>query len=213
MIKNHIKIAFRQLIKNKVLSSINILSLTIGLTGALVCYLVLKHQFTFDQFHTNATETYRIVQHTHTKESTDYWSTICYPLPAALREDFPAIKTTQTAGPFSRIFSVENAIGEVIRFEEDHVLFVDKYYLSFFDFQHHFPKDQDIWLVGDRATAFDNPSSIVITWYAFSGQTNEIIRGRRYGLRAGEYCDHQYSKSKFRDVGAFQNTIASQSEY
>ena len=175
MIKNHLKIAFRQLVKNKVLSGINILSLSIGLTGALVCYLILQHQFSFDHFHSNAENIHRIVQHTHRNGSTAHWSTICYPLPAALRADFPDIKATQTAGPFNRIFSVENAIGDIIRFEEDQVLFADEHYLSFFDFQDYYPKDQDIWLAGDRSTAFDDPYAVVIT---------EAIAERYFGQSA-----------------------------
>jgi len=163
MLRNHIKISFRHLHKNKLLSSINILSLSIGLTGALVCYLILQHQLNFDTFHSQSDTTYRIVQHTHTHGQTDHWSTTAYPLPTALREDFPNVKTTQTAGPFTRIFSVENAIGEVNRFEEDHVLFVDEYYLEFFDFQKYFPAEQDIWLAGNRTTAFQQAESIIIT--------------------------------------------------
>ncbi|MEM0992247.1 MAG: FtsX-like permease family protein [Bacteroidota bacterium] len=163
MFKNHIKIAFRHLLKDKLLSGINVLSLSIGLTGALVCYLILQHQLHFDSFHSQSETTHRIVQHTHTQGDVAYWSTTAYPLPAALRADFPNVKTTQTAGPFSRVFSVENAIGDVIRFEEDHVLFADEYYLDFFDFQKHFPAGQDIWLAGDRATAFQQDESIIIT--------------------------------------------------
>lgn len=163
MINNHIKISFRHLLKDKLLSSINILSLAIGLTGALVCYLILQHQLNFDSFHSQSEEIYRINQLTHRNGSVNHWSTICYPLPAALREDFSTIKTTQTAGPFGRIFSVENVIGETIRFQEDHVLFVDEHYLSFFDFEQYFPEGQNIWLAGDQATAFKNPSSIIIT--------------------------------------------------
>ncbi|MEM6697994.1 MAG: FtsX-like permease family protein [Bacteroidota bacterium] len=180
MFKNHIKVAFRHLLKDKLLSGINILSLSIGLTGALVCYLILQHQLNFDDFHSESEEIYRINQLTHRNGSVHHWSTICYPLPAALRADFSAIKTTQTAGPFSRTLSVENAIGETIRFQENQVLFVDEYYLSFFDFEHYFPAGQDIWLAGDQATAFKNPSSVIVT---------EAIAKKYFGESVNNYQD------------------------
>ncbi|MEO1262647.1 MAG: FtsX-like permease family protein [Bacteroidota bacterium] len=161
MLQTYLKLAVRNLAKNKLQNGINILGLSIGITGALLTFLVVRHQLNFDSQHSNADQIYKVVQETIWDGDVEHWSTTCYPLAAALRSDFPGVRTTQTAGPFDRIISYENKLGEVVRFEESHILFVDANFLDFFDFQHHF--EDGIWLAGNPEKAFDNPSSIVLT--------------------------------------------------
>ena len=54
MIKHYFKIAFRNLAKQKVLSGINILGLSIGLACFILFLLYAVNEFTFDRFHKNA---------------------------------------------------------------------------------------------------------------------------------------------------------------
>ncbi len=159
-LSNSLKIAWRRILQNSTYSIINILGLTIGITGAIVIFYCLKHETNFDQYHTLVENTYRVVQHDHTASGTQFWNTTAYPLPAALRSDFPNLKVTQTAGPFSRIISVQNSLGETLRDQEEHVLFTDQYYLQIFDFKGWQP---DFWLAGNSTTAFDQPNSVIIT--------------------------------------------------
>lgn len=161
MLQTYLKLSLRNLLKNKLQNGINIIGLSIGITGALVTFLILQHQLNFDGQHSRSDSIFKVVQETHTKGHVDYWSTTCYPLAAALRSDFPGIKTAQTAGPFSRLISYQNELGEVVRFEEDKVLFADANYLDFFDFAKHFK--HGLWLEGDPETAFNNPDAVILT--------------------------------------------------
>ncbi|RDY58458.1 ABC transporter permease [Flagellimonas nanhaiensis] len=68
MFKNHIKIAWRNLIKRKVFTSINILGLAIGFGSSVLIYLFLSHHLSFDSFHENGDRIYRAV----TEEHRDY---------------------------------------------------------------------------------------------------------------------------------------------
>src|SRR5215218_2715800 len=62
MLKNYFKIAWRNLMKNKVFSFINIFGLTIGLTSFLLIALYIFDELTFDSFHKNANNIYRVVE-------------------------------------------------------------------------------------------------------------------------------------------------------
>ena len=152
MFKHNIKIGWRNILKNKTHSLINILGLSTGAAMCLVTLVFYRYETTFDQHHELADKTFRMVQHNQMPDGETYWNTTAYPLAAALRTDFPDFaQVTQTAGPMKRLFSVEN---ENIRFEEDHVLFVDEHYPRVFDFD---------WIAGNPETALKNPDAVVIT--------------------------------------------------
>ncbi|MBI1227236.1 MAG: FtsX-like permease family protein [Bacteroidetes bacterium] len=59
MLTNHIKIAFRNLLKNPFFSSLNLLGLAIGLAVSLALALFVKEELSFDRFHKNASNLYR----------------------------------------------------------------------------------------------------------------------------------------------------------
>src|SRR5258708_4125511 len=62
MIKNYFKIAWRNLMKNKVFSFINILGLTIGITVCMMIYLFIMNEFSVDSFHKNGDRIYRVMR-------------------------------------------------------------------------------------------------------------------------------------------------------
>lgn len=68
MFKNYFKIAWRNLIKRKVFTVINILGLSIGFGSAILIYLFLSHHLSFDQFHENSDRVYRINTEIHRDE-------------------------------------------------------------------------------------------------------------------------------------------------
>ncbi|WP_170110668.1 FtsX-like permease family protein [Flavilitoribacter nigricans] len=158
-----LKTAFRQLRKQRLQTIINLLGLTVGLTGALVIFVGLRYEWSFDQQHSEADQIYRVVQHTQMEGSVEHWNTTAYPLAAAMRQDFPGIEVTQTAGPFSRIISSEDQAGNIVRFREDRILFVDGDYLRLFDFSRHFGDPGSIWLQGNLESAFSDPDAVVLT--------------------------------------------------
>ena len=50
MIKNYFKIAFRNFQRNKIFSIINVFGLSIGISAALVIFLIVHYEFSFDKF-------------------------------------------------------------------------------------------------------------------------------------------------------------------
>ena len=60
MIRNYLKIAFRNLSRSKVFSLINIAGLSLGLTCCMLIVLYTKDELSFDQFQVNKDRLYRV---------------------------------------------------------------------------------------------------------------------------------------------------------
>ncbi len=60
MLKNYIKITYRNLLKHKGFSVINILGLAVGLTVCTLILLYVNHEISYDNFHKNADQIYRL---------------------------------------------------------------------------------------------------------------------------------------------------------
>src|SRR5215204_5121694 len=87
MIKNYLKIAWRNLRKNKVFSLINILGLTIGITVCMMIFLFIMNEFSFDNFHTNGKNIYRVMRSYDKSKDPAPW--LSGPYATALLNDYP----------------------------------------------------------------------------------------------------------------------------
>jgi putative ABC transport system permease protein len=90
MIKNYLKIAFRNLQKYKTGSLITIVGLSIGLAFCILIYLFIKDEFSFDQFHDKADSIYKIVINDHFRERA--WQTGPVPMAPLLKENFSEVE-------------------------------------------------------------------------------------------------------------------------
>ena len=61
MFKNYFKIAWRNLLKRKLYSAINIFGLSLGIACSLLLYLFISYNLSFDRYHKNAARTYRVL--------------------------------------------------------------------------------------------------------------------------------------------------------
>ena len=60
MYKNYLKIAFRNLLRNKLFSGLNILGLVIGMVACLLILQYVQFEMSYDSFHKNAENIYRV---------------------------------------------------------------------------------------------------------------------------------------------------------
>src|ERR1700753_1146641 len=60
MLRNNLKIAFRNLWKHRVFSLINILGLTVSMTACLLIFLYVRFEWSYDAFHSKADRMYRV---------------------------------------------------------------------------------------------------------------------------------------------------------
>ena len=88
MLRNYLIIAWRNLLRNKQTSLINLLGMALGITCCLVIFQFVRYESSFDSFHAQARRTYRVVEQMTYAEGVEYRNTTAYPLAEALRNDF-----------------------------------------------------------------------------------------------------------------------------
>ena len=94
MLKNYFTIAIRNFWKQKVFSLINVSGLAIGISAALVIYLLVQFEFSFEKFRKDNDRIYRVITDiTFPGESLFRNSGVPMPMPKAMRADLTGIET------------------------------------------------------------------------------------------------------------------------
>ncbi|HMG09912.1 MAG TPA: ABC transporter permease, partial [Mucilaginibacter sp.] len=91
MIKNYFKIALRNFWRHKLFTLINIIGLSIGISSALVIYLIVHFDFTFDKNFKDSDRIYRIVSNYTWAGQPGYNRGVCGPLPGAVRTEVSGV--------------------------------------------------------------------------------------------------------------------------
>ncbi|MCM4156704.1 FtsX-like permease family protein [Gramella sp. AN32] len=153
MIRNYIKIAWRNLWKNKVFSLINIISLSIGLSASLVIGMMVYYDFTFDKFHPDGDRIYRVTSKYTNPESTSFNPGIPAPLVDAVKNEVSGIETVAFFHQF-KLVNVGLPQSKTEFKEQDFVIFTDQSYFDLFNYK---------WLAGSRQNPLSNPNEVVLT--------------------------------------------------
>ena len=166
MIKHYFKIAVRSLAKQKGLAMINIFGLSIGLSCFLLFLLYSVNEFSFDRFHSNADNIYRVYRWTEAFNGEEAQGDTYMPMPLgpALKQELPDVQE------FVRMREGwgENFIKADNRILRGAVNFADPQFLKVFSFP---------LVSGDRNTALKDPRSIILTEKTarkFFGKANPI---------------------------------------
>src|SRR6187397_1378670 len=94
MLKNYFTIAVRNFWKQKIFSLINVSGLAIGISAALVIYLLVQFEFSFEKFRKDNDRIYRVITDiTFPGESLFINSGVPMPMPKAVRADLTGIET------------------------------------------------------------------------------------------------------------------------
>ncbi|OYD47034.1 ABC transporter permease [Sphingobacterium cellulitidis] len=93
MLKNYIKIAWRNLMKNKGFTAINIVGLAIGMAGALMILLWLQNMLTMDRYHEKSDRLYVMSNRDEHQGSKFAWVYTPKILGPSMKEEFPDIET------------------------------------------------------------------------------------------------------------------------
>lgn len=97
MFKNYLKIAFRNLLKNKGYTAINIGGLAVGLAGFILILLYVNYEMSYEKWNPNAANIYRIDEEKNGLSSFSKYTP--YPLAGEMKETFPEIKNTSVVYP------------------------------------------------------------------------------------------------------------------
>lgn len=148
MLRNYIKIAFRNLAKNKVYSVINITGLALGMAVVILISLLVYDEYSYDRFHKNFKSIYRLAEIQKQNDGLHKVVVTPGPLAEALKNDFNEIEQTLRVGKQGGLLQNGNQ-----RLETD-ILAVDPSFFTIFDFK---------LISGSTNKLFLNPDEIVLT--------------------------------------------------
>ncbi len=150
MIKNYFKIAWRNLLRNKVFSTVNLLGLSTGITVCLMIFLFISHEFSVDNFHKNEKSIYRVMRVTKSERKDVAPSYLSGRYAPELLNDFKG----QIIGAVRVNPTDELITGQNKSFVERKIIEVDTNFFTFFSFP---------LLKGNPATVLLEPASVVLT--------------------------------------------------
>jgi len=153
MLKNYIKIALRNLLRHKLYTTINVLGLSLGIASALILYVYIKNELSYDNYHSKADRIYRITGKylIEGEEEARRFSGTSYLAAPTLLAEYPEVENVV------RVF--QGTDKKPITYKDkkvfiNDILYVDSTYFSIFDQQ---------FIKGNPKTALKNPNSIVLT--------------------------------------------------
>lgn len=91
MIKNYFKIAFRNILKNKGIFSINIAGLAIGIASCLIIMLFVIDELSYDRFHEKANQIVRVVFNANINGEQMKEAVVMAPVAQTLKEEIPEV--------------------------------------------------------------------------------------------------------------------------
>ncbi|HMV09251.1 MAG TPA: ABC transporter permease [Cyclobacteriaceae bacterium] len=156
MLRNYLTVAFRNILKDKFYSLINVFGLTLGIASCIFIAIYINDELSYDRFNTKAERIYRINEFIETEGSGERSSSVPFPAGPTIAEEYENLVETQVRlfnfqAPTILISNRDNADRE---FNEPHVLFADSTFFKVFDYEVS---------KGDKATALSQPNSVLLT--------------------------------------------------
>ncbi len=150
MFKNYFKTAWRNLLKNKFYTLINILGLTAGLTIGILILLWVQDETSFDGFHKQASSIYRLENRVGTGASIQIWQSTAAPIGVMAKKELPEVRdVVRLTSSTLSVFKYNDKV-----FNEQKTVFTDPSLFSIFDFK---------LIKGNNEKPFTDDHSVVIT--------------------------------------------------
>jgi putative ABC transport system permease protein len=166
MFRNYVLISFRNILKAKVFSAINIIGLGIGLAACLLIFQFVSYELSYDTFHEKLDRTYRITNDRFQNGQLIQHGTIMYPtIGPVMARDYPEIEEYTRLMPGGTLNI--KAGNEIFRGGYCH--FADEHFFSVFSFP---------FLAGQRATALKERYTMVLP---------EHTAIKYFGNKGGDY--------------------------
>lgn len=152
MIKNYLKIAWRNLQRQPGFTLLNMLGLAIGMAGFLFLVIYIKDELSYDNFHSNADQIYRVALDRKYPDRSRQYAIIPAGYADAMKAEYPGIRQTCrlfSFGPANNLIRVgENT------YREDNIVWADSTFFELFDIE---------LLLGNPDKALTEPNGMVLT--------------------------------------------------
>ncbi|MBN1225078.1 MAG: ABC transporter permease [Candidatus Aminicenantes bacterium] len=150
MFINYLKVTFRYFFKHKAYSLINIFGLSLGIACCILILSYIGHELSYDGYHENADNIYRIVSKRTISGKTREFALSLAPVGPTMVEDFPEVVDAVRFSPtVKRAFSYEDK-----KFFQENVFYADPSVFNVFSFE---------LIEGDPNTALEVPFTMVMT--------------------------------------------------
>lgn len=154
MIKNYIKIAWRNLKRNKAYAFISVVGLALGITCGILIFTLISYHLSFDNFHQNPDRVYRLYTEWH-DDGVGRSQGVPQPLGKTFRNDFALAEQTARVISFHDNLITITQGNQVKKFnEEDGVAFTEPGYFDILNFP---------LLKGDKKTILVKPGEAIVT--------------------------------------------------
>jgi len=159
MIKNYLKIAWRNLMKSKIFSFINIIGLSVGLTCCMLITLYILNETSYDKYQTKADNIYQLATTFAGFGKEQNSPNTPAAMGEMMKQVFPEIQqTTRLVGLFSEdktlLQYTPKTGGEIRSFYETKGCLADSVFFRIFTYD---------FIEGNAATALSNPNSVVLS--------------------------------------------------
>ncbi len=151
MVKNYLKVAIRNILKNKVHSFINIFGLAVGLAACLLIYLYVRNDLSFDKFNKNYNRIIRVVDEFKQNGKMVTWAPTPSGYANTFQENFPGVKSVRLSIP--QMGDAVVKYGEKL-FSVKDFTFADSSFFDVFSFP---------LIIGNSKNALSAPFSVVLT--------------------------------------------------
>lgn len=150
MLKNYFRTAIRNILRNKLFSTLNVLGLALGMASALIIFLWVKDEWNVDRFHTQIDRLYRVMENQRYSDGRVYtFASTPGPMAPFIKEKFPEIeRASRFTWQVTNLFQHEDK-----SFYQDG-RYADPDFIQMFDFK---------LLYGDPTTALNEKNSILIS--------------------------------------------------
>ena len=171
MFKNYFKTAIRSISRNKNYTIINTLGLAVGMAASLLIFLVVRFESSFDDFHPDKNNIFRVGTEFHNQDGVSYSSGIAFPAVTALRTDFPQVKKAASILQQGGQITIEDETTHQKKLQEDNFYYAEPSFFTLFNFP---------LISGDPKTVLKDPNSALLT---------EAIAEKYFGVGPDNYQD------------------------
>ncbi|MDQ4139821.1 MAG: ABC transporter permease [Bacteroidota bacterium] len=151
MLKNYLKIAFRNISRHKGYTFLNVAGLAIGIAACLIISFFVRNELSYDTYHANADRLYRVAVDIQSRADNRVFAQTSAPLAAALQSDFPQVE---------KAVRLNKQSSQLVTYGPEKSFYENNFYLA----------DPAIFEVftlplvkGNAQTALNRPGTLVIT--------------------------------------------------
>ena len=153
MIRNFITIAYRNFIRNRFFSIINLLGLSIGIASCLLIFTYVSNELSYEEMHPEHDQIFRVLTRVITAERTETLALTANKIAAVAEDKYPEVESAAKVMHYGNFRPVVMQYEDKIFYEKSFVL-ADPAIIDLFAFE---------WVAGDPQNALQEPFDIILS--------------------------------------------------